>query len=120
MSNKKYFENITVKIGLIAKYFRVFRFLAIIAYLFYLGALMVNVFFAVEYIPSADEVKGKFLPVKAGNEAINSIESYFSAKQNNLGKNLLKTEGRNPFLPYENENPNSVKNIENSGTKIAD
>lgn len=110
MSNKSYFENISAKVGFIAKYFRIFRLLVIISYLFYLEILVVNVFSAVEYVPSIDEVRGRFLPVMAKNEVVNSIERYFSDKENNLAKNLQKETRNNPFEPYKINDLNNPAN----------
>lgn len=111
MSGKNYFENISAKVSSIAKYSGVFRLLAIIAYLFYLEMLVVGVFSAVEYIPSIDEVKGRFSPIKAENEIINSTEGYFSDKENNLDKNLQKEVKSNPFAPYKINTPNPIDSV---------
>lgn len=111
MSNKNYFKNISAKVSFMAKYFRVFRLLVIIVYLFYLEILVVNVFSAIEYIPSVDEVKRRFSPIVAKNEVINSIERYFSEKENNLVKNLQEEDRNNPFLPYKTENLNFIDSV---------
>jgi len=113
MSNNGYLKIVGAKFVFLTKYFRILRFLIIIVYLFYLAVLTIDVFFAAEYVPSLDEVKIKFSPIKAKNEIINSIESYFSDRQDNLEKNLLKSQEYNPFLPYGNEPVNSANNLDN-------
>ncbi|MDP3056934.1 MAG: hypothetical protein Q8N37_00205 [bacterium] len=110
MSNKSYFENISAKFSFLIKYLRVFRLLVIISYLFYLEMLVVNVFSAVEYVPSIDEVKERFLPVMAKSEVVNSIEKYFSDKENNLAKNLQKEARNNPFQSYKINDLNNPAN----------
>lgn len=111
MSNKNYFKNISAKVGFIVKYFRVFRLLVIIAYLFYLEMLVVNVFSAIEYVPSTVEVKARFSPIMAKNEVINSIEKYFSDKESNLVINLQKEARNNPFTPYKTDDLNVIDSI---------
>lgn len=118
MNNKSYLKIIGSKLGFFQKYFKVFRLLVIIIYLSYLALLIINVFSSLEYVPTVDEVKAKFSPIKAKNEIISSIEDYFSAKQDNLEKNLLKTREHNPFLPYEKEGLDNVNNIDNPEINI--
>lgn len=104
MSKKNYFEDISAKFASVAKYSRVFRLLLIVAYLIYLETLIVSVFAAVDYVPSTEEVRGRFTPIKTKNETINSIESYFYAKESNLTRNLQKEIRNNPFMPYLQDN----------------
>lgn len=111
MSKKNYSEIIGAKAGFIIKYSRVFRLLVIIAYLFYLETLIVNVFSAVENIPTSDDIKGKFSLITAKTQVINSIEGYFVNKDNNLIKNLQKQSMNNPFMPYKTAEPNSVNGL---------
>lgn len=120
MSDKNYLKIIGAKLGFLTRYFRVFVFLFIIAYLFYLAALTINVFSVLEYEPTPGEAKIKFSPIKAKNEVINSIESYFSAKRDNLEENLSKTQEHNPFLPYKKENPDKSKNVSEPEIKSID
>ncbi len=120
MSSINYFKNIGAKVGFIAKYFRVFRLLIIIAYLFYLEILVVNVFSAVEYVPSVVEVKARFSPIMAKNEVINSIEGYFSEKENNLIKNLQKEARNNSFAPYETDELNIIDNTSQPANEAID
>lgn len=101
MSNQNYFENISLKLGRIVKYFRVLRLIVIIAYLIFLATLVIDVFSAVEYVPTSSEVKGRFLPITAKNDVIGSIERYFLSRENSLDKNLQKEITKNPFAPHE-------------------
>lgn len=113
MSNKNYFKNFGAKFGFFAKYFRVFRLLIIFAYLFYLETLVVNVFSAVEYVPSIDEVKKRFSPIAAKTEVIDSIEKYFSDKESGLDGKLQKEIKNNPFSPHKTDvlNPSSSPSV---------
>lgn len=113
MSNKNYFKNFGVKFGFFAKYFRIFRLLIIVAYLFYLETLVVNVFSAVEYVPGVDEVKKRFSPIAAKTEVIDSIEKYFSDKGNGLDEKLQKEIKNNPFSPHKTDvlNPLSSPSV---------
>lgn len=105
MSNKNYFENIGTKLGFIVKYFRFFRLVLIIAYLFFLATLVIDVFSAVEYVPGNNELKARFLPITAKNEVIGSIERYFLGRENSLDKNLQKELNNNPFSPHKTVEP---------------
>lgn len=104
MNDKKYLKNIKTGLGFVVKYFRFFRLLIIIIYLFFLAILVVDVFTAVEYVPSVDEVKGRFSPITAKNDIIGSIEKYFLDRENNLTENLQKEAAKDPFAPQKIEN----------------
>lgn len=104
MSNKNYFEIISARIVFVAKYARVFRLLLIIAYLVYLAFLIIDVFFALDYIPSLEDVRSRFTPIKARTETISSIENYFLDRESGLTENLQKEMIINPFMPYKTEN----------------
>lgn len=109
MSDKDYLKNIKTSLSFIIKYFRVFRLLIIVAYLFFLATLVIDVFAAVEYVPTADELKGRFLPIAAKNDVINSIEKYFLDRKNNLTENLQKEAAKDPFASQKIEKLNPVE-----------
>lgn len=118
MSNKNYLYAIGKKIGFLGKHFRFFEFLVFIAYLFYLSTIIIDVSSSVNYVPSGEEVNKKFLPITAKKEIIYSIEIFFSAKQENLDKNLSKPVEHNPFMPYETNMPNPAGIIGSSENNV--
>lgn len=77
--------------------------------------LIVNVFSAVDYVPTIAEIRTKFIPITTKNEAINSIEQYLRDREKSLSINLQKDIKNNPFIPYDQKNSESNEDTGVSG-----
>lgn len=120
MSDKNYFKNIKTSLNIFVKYYRVFRFFVIVAYLFFLAMKVIDVTTAVEYVPSATEVGGKFLPIAAKNDVISSIEKYFFDRENKLTENWQTETIKDPFASQKVEKTDNANSPVNTIVPQAD